>query len=252
MGKPEFAFAIANHSFCNRVIGGNREICVRRSRVTTETNQFRGVFPGIDFAATFRQAVLTCHADSEVSAEDALVSAVETRELKVASSSGGPSHVISRSDVAYQDISARVAALEQTAGFGPSRDIRRFMPGTWRLAATDSDAVARNAGSLTGVSKLPGTRCTRVEVVLQPEGTAQTVESITTGVFLRTVNSLVGKWSLTGNPPIILEVTYAQARLFNRINLRADSKAVLRTTYCSQTVRIGRSRSGDFYVFIRQ
>lgn len=220
----------------------------------TGINDFgRGVFLAAGFTRmSSHRTVLTCRANSEVSVEEALVSAIKTHESKITSSTGGPPHVVSRTGATYEDIAARVGTLEQTAGFGPSRNLRRVLSGTWRLVATDSTAVARNAGSLTGVSKLPGTRCTQVQVILQPEGAAQTVESITTGVFLRTVNSLIGKWSLTGNPPIFLEVTYAQVRLFNRINLRADSKAVLRTTYCSQTVRIGRSRSGDFYVFIRQ
>lgn len=195
-----------------------------------------------------------CRASDAETAERALRSRIEAH----ASSLGGPSsasaapHVVERDTSAHAEISECVLAVEQKAGFGgPPRNMRRILPGAWRLVATDSAAVARNAGSLTGLSKLPGTRCTRVDVVLQQDGTARTVESVTALAVWRTSNSLIGKWSLSGNPPNVLEVTYAHAQLLGNLKLRADSKAVLRTTYCSQSLRIGRSRSGDFYVFLR-
>lgn len=146
-----------------------------------------------------------------------------------------------------------VAQLEiNAAGFGAPARLRALLPAVWQLVLTDSDAVRKNAGSVTGLGSLPGARCTRVDVVLAKDGRAKTVEKIEVfGGLMNGENALVGKWTLTGKAKSILEVTYASAVLMGKSTVRADSKAVLKITYCSRDVRIGRSESGDFYVFVR-
>lgn len=146
-----------------------------------------------------------------------------------------------------------VSNLERSSGgFGSSR-LRKQLLGKWRLVLTDSTAVEKNEGSITGLGSLPGARCKWVEVVLKSDGGAQTVEGIEVfGGLLKGENTLVGKWEVGGKGGRTLEVTYASAILMGRTTVRADSKAVLETTYCSERMRVGRSGKGDFYVFVRQ
>ncbi len=149
---------------------------------------------------------------------------------------------------------ARAAAeqLENTSrGFSGRSALRKPMIGKWNLLFTDSTAVIKNKGSITGLGSLPGAQCSRVQVILEAGGRAQTVESVTVFGLLNSENSLIGKWKLTGKTGQRLEVTYAEAILMGKSKIRADSKAVLDTTYCGETVRIGRSPSGDLYVFER-
>lgn len=138
-------------------------------------------------------------------------------------------------------------------GFGVSAGrLKTLLPGKWTLVLTDSVAVEKNAGSITGLGSLPGARCKRVDVVLDSDGKARTVEAIKVfGGLMDGENALIGKWRLSGKSGRTLEVTYASALLMGKATVRADSKAVLETTYCSNRLRIGRSKGGEFYLFLR-
>lgn len=153
----------------------------------------------------------------------------------------------------FSEAKAAVCNLERSSsGFGSTR-IGKQLVGTWRLVLTDSIAVEKNAGSITGLGSLPGARCKWVDVVLKSDGGAQTVEGIEVlRGLIKGENTLVGKWKLGGKGGRMLEVTYANAILMGKTTVRADSKAVLETTYCSERMRVGRSGRGDVYVFVRQ
>lgn len=144
--------------------------------------------------------------------------------------------------------------LEKTrSGFGASSPrLITSMPGTWTLVLTNSKAVIKNAGSITGLGALPGAKCTKVQVVLEPNGKARTEETVAVlNGLISGENTLLGKWKLTGKSGRTLEVTYADAVLMGRTKLRADSKAVLETTYCGEKLRLGRNSKGDVFVFER-
>lgn len=134
------------------------------------------------------------------------------------------------------------------AGFG-ANSIRSSVAGRWRLVFTDSRVVIKNKGGITGLP-VPGAHCTQVQVSLEPSGRAQTAEFLKLG-FLTPVNYLLGSWSLSGKSGRILEVTYAEAVVCGGPKLRADSKAVLETTFVGSHIRVGRSKSGDVYLFQR-
>lgn len=155
----------------------------------------------------------------------------------------------------FEKAAAAVRALEQSnGGFGASKGkLQTLLPGNWKLLLTDSVAVEKNAGSITGLGSLPGAKCKSVVVELNRDGKARTVEGIE--VFLGLMkgeNALIGKWRLAGKTGRTLEVTYASALLMGKTTVRADSKAVLETTYCSERLRVGKSEGGDFYVFVRE
>lgn len=147
--------------------------------------------------------------------------------------------------------------LEKTSkGFGASASagarLRQRLVGRWLLLYTDSQAVVKNGGSITGLGSLPGARCKRVEVHLEGNGKARTIESVTAFGLVDGENALIGKWTLGGKAGCTLEVTYAEALLLGKATLRANSKAVLETTYVGDSIRVGRaSGSGDFFVFQR-
>lgn len=163
-----------------------------------------------------------------------------------------PKHVIQATHACYSALRELLSDLENTTGFSISKQLRRNIPGNWRLIITDANAVIRNAGSITGLSNLPLCSCETVDVCLERNGQARTIESLKLFGATSSSNSLVGKWQVVGPRDDILEVTYADANLFGKFSLRANSKAVLRTTYCSQGLRVGRSRSGNFYIFAKQ
>jgi len=151
---------------------------------------------------------------------------------------------------------AREAAesLEATEvrGFGVSgKVLQKRICGKWVLLYTDSEAVVKNGGSITGLGSLPGADCSRVEVILEASGKAKTIETVSVFGLINGDNTLTGRWKLSGKNGITLEVTYAEAILLGRTKLRADSKAVLNTTYCGESIRVGRSPSGDIFVFER-
>lgn len=148
-----------------------------------------------------------------------------------------------------------VRTLEQsTGGFGGGGSkLRTLLPGNWELVLTDSVAVEKNAGSITGLGSLPGAKCKKVTVELDRDGAARTVEGIEVFAgLMKGENALIGKWKVTGKGGRMLEVTYARALLMGKAKVRADSKAVLETTYCSERMRVGRSKGGDFYFFLRK
>lgn len=190
-----------------------------------------------------------CRATDTTPEEQTLLTAIDAYRLE---STSAALHVLPKSAASHAGLRGSVGELERTAGFGASRETQKLLPGVWRLMVTDADAVARNAGSITGLSKLPGTKCVTVDVMLDANGNARTVESVRVLGLTTAENTLVGKWRVVGPGGDLLEVTYAEVRLYGKMALRADSKAVIKTTYCSHAVRIGRSRSGDFYVFVRQ
>lgn len=168
--------------------------------------------------------------------------------LQVEKASG---HVIEQGSSRHERTSSAVVALEGLTGFGTRGTGRtRLLSGLWRLAATDSPAVAKNAGSISGLAALPGVRCSSVAVALRRDGAARTVEEVKVLGFVGR-NILEGTWTVAGKGEDRLEVTYASATLVGGFKLRADSKAVLTTTYCSKDIRIGRSGKGDFYVFVK-
>lgn len=158
---------------------------------------------------------------------------------------------VAAKDLFQRAVGAAVALEGSRAGFSSSSRLQSLIPGKWTLLFTDSNAVIKNAGSITGLGSLPGAKCTRVDVILERGGRARTVESVTVFGLLNGENTLIGKWKLAGKGENTLEVTYASAILMGRTTLRADSKAVLNTTYCGNRVRIGRSASGDLFVFER-
>lgn len=146
---------------------------------------------------------------------------------------------------------AAAEALEKTTrGFGGS-GLKAGLPGRWVLLYTNSSAVIKNGGSITGLGSLPGAKCTRVEVILESSGKARTVETVTAFGLVDGENSLLGRWTLAGKRNTTLEVTYAEAQLLGKAKFRADSKAVLETTYVGDRVRVGRAPSGDLFVFER-
>lgn len=154
-----------------------------------------------------------------------------------------PSHVTEDGMIADQ-----VRALENAGGFSRIPP-RKLYVAAWRLAATDATAVRRNGGGVTGI---PGFRCARLSVELARTGRARTVEHMSAiWGLLNAVNVLEGSWKVDDRG--VLNVTYASLVLLGGLfNLRADSKAVLQTTYCSPALRIGRSGKGEFYVFVNE
>jgi hypothetical protein len=155
----------------------------------------------------------------------------------------------------FADALDAVTPLEASAKRGQKGgfqavSLQQAMNGRWSLILTNCAVVQKNKGGLTGLP-LPGAHCTSVEVNLLANGRATTVEHLRCG-FLRTSNSLVGKWAMTGKGDRFLEVTYAELIILGGPNLRADSRAVLETTYISDCLRIGRSKTGDIYIFRRE
>jgi hypothetical protein len=164
---------------------------------------------------------------------------------------------IAKYDLLEPDLVSKIVAsvgdLESmvVAGFGASKTRSKTIVGRWQLVFTNSSAIARNNGSIIGFP-FPGSRCESIDVFLDCNGNARTIERIVTlNGLLRWTNSLVGKWSLTGQTGWRLEVTYAEAILFGRMKLRSDSKAVLETSYVGSLLRLGRSSSGTIFVFKR-
>lgn len=152
----------------------------------------------------------------------------------------------------YEEAITAMEALEKTStGFGAStRKLKTLLVGSWRLVLTNSAAVEKNSGSITGLGNLPLAKCLCVNVILAKDGSARTVEKVKVfGGIMDGENTLEGKWKVEKDT---LDVTYAQANLMNIMKLRADSKAVLRNSYCSANVRVGRSKGGDFYTFVKE
>lgn len=170
-----------------------------------------------------------------------------------AAKSGVPEYVLSRGALECSTLAPLISKLERAAaGFDAANRLRTRLPGTWRLAATDAPAVAANGGSVTGFASFPGTSCSAVDVILQPDGTAATVEALKLFAFFKTQCSLNGSWSVAvDGSDVVLQVTYEAANMFGLFNLKAKSKSALLTTFCGNSIRIGRSRSNDFYVFTR-
>lgn len=144
---------------------------------------------------------------------------------------------------------ASLTALEGTSS-GRGTGFRRAslasaLVGTWVLVLTDAAAVIRNRGGLTGLP-VPG-HCAEVRVVLGPRGKAVTQECLRVG-FVTLRNRLEGTWAVGGKKGTMLEVTYEDAVLAG-VRLKAESKAVLETTFVGEKVRVGRSGGGEFYVF---
>lgn len=159
-----------------------------------------------------------------------------------------------REPALFADALEAVDDLELTAKFGRKggfqvSSFQKAVTGAWTLLLTSSAVVVRNKGGLTGLP-IPGAYCTKVEVTLQANGRAETKEILSWG-FLRTSNSLLGKWTMTGKGDRILEVTYAEAIILGVSKMRADSKALLETTFVGKNVRLGRSKTGDVYLFKR-
>lgn len=167
--------------------------------------------------------------------------------------SGVPGYVLSRGGSECSILAPLISKLERAAaGFDTANRLRTRLPGTWRLTATDAPAVAANGGSVTGFASFPGASCSAVDVVLQSSGTAATVEALKLFSFLKTQCTLNGSWSISvDGSDTILQVTYEAANMFGLFNLKAKSKSALLTTFCGNSIRIGRSRSNDFYVFTR-
>jgi hypothetical protein len=154
----------------------------------------------------------------------------------------------------FAEVLREVAALEAAASFGTgagfkAASLERAMVGRWLLLLTDSAVVVKNGGGLIGLP-IPGAHCTGVEVLLDARGAAATVESLRLG-FINASSSLLGKWSLVGKAGRLLEVTYAEAVVLGGPKLRADTKAVLDTTFLGDRLRVGRSQRGDVYLFRR-
>lgn len=184
--------------------------------------------------------------------EESLLASV--RELKEVTKGKGIHLYRKSQSEKFTSAAEAVSKLEQSVpGFGASAGrLKSLMPGTWTLIMTDAAAVEKNAGSITGLGSLPGARCKSVNVELGLDGKARTVEAIKVfGGLMDGENTLIGKWRLTGKSSRTLEVTYASALLMGKTSIRADSKAVLETTYCSSKLRVGRSKSGEFYLFVR-
>lgn len=144
---------------------------------------------------------------------------------------------------------ASLTALEATSS-GRGTGFRRAslasaLVGTWVLVLTDAAAVIRNRGGLTGLP-VPG-HCAEVRVVLGPRGKAVTEECLRVG-FVTLRNRLEGTWAVDGKKGTMLEVTYEDAVLAG-VRLKAESKALLETTFVGEKVRVGRSGSGEFYLF---
>lgn len=199
-----------------------------------------------------RPATILARANSSVEMEKQLldsISALEDSQKK----GEVQIHLLRRRNPHLFEVAAhQVSNLERTVGgFGSNNNkLTGLLQGKWKLVLTDSLAVEKNAGSITGLGSLPGAQCLGVSVVLSKDGSARTVETIKVfGGLINGDNTLQGTWRVTGKG--MLEVTYASAVLLGKKKIRADSKAVLRTTYCSQKMRLGRSGSGEFYVFVK-
>lgn len=189
--------------------------------------------------------------NSAEEAEEILLEAISA--VRTASKTDPPAlHMFRRkAGEEFAKASQLVTRLERVGGgFGDKR-IVGMLPGRWELILTNSRAVEKNGGSITGLGSLPGASCLGVVVDLEKGGKAKTTEKIKVFAgLMEGENCLEGKWSFVKGG--ILEVTYAQAVLMGKSKVRADSKAVLRTTYCSRQIRVGRSESGEFYVFERK
>lgn len=200
--------------------------------------------------------IITARVRDSTTLETALLSSID--ELKAAVRSNPPELHRYRQEAPsqFEQVITCIEDLERSvSGFGASvgYKFKSLIPGTWELVITDSKAVEKNAGSITGLGSLPGAKCMQVKVELAKDGKAKTIEKVKVfGGLITGNNALEGKWKLTGKQASTLEVTYAQAVLMDKAKLRADSKAVLNTTYCSAQIRIGRSPSSDdVYVFVR-
>lgn len=196
--------------------------------------------------------VLATRAEKASEVEESLMSLV--RKLQENSKSRALHRYRQEQPENFTTASDAVAILEQSVqGFGANASrLKSRLPGTWTLVLTDARAVEANAGSITGLGSLPGARCVKVEVELSPNGKARTVETMKVfGGLLDGQNALIGNWRIVGKAGRTLEVTYASALLMGKATVRADSKAVLQTTYCSDRIRVGRSKGGEFYLFLR-
>jgi hypothetical protein len=144
-----------------------------------------------------------------------------------------------------------VRALEECATSGFQSDgTRKLLVGRWALVLTDSPAIVSNRGSITGLP-VPGMHCIGIEVVLDQSGDAETIDKMSAlGGMFAPQNVLRGKWSLSGKSGRTLEHTYEELRMLGQ-TLRSDSKATLLTTYVGSSVRVGRSASGNVFVFRR-
>lgn len=143
-----------------------------------------------------------------------------------------------------------VEGLMVTGFQEPTKRLRSLIVGEWGLVLTNSNAIMRNKGSVTGLP-VPAARCVGVEVALENDGSARTIDKLQfAGGALKFTNMLIGKWSLGGKNGRALEVTYEQALLLGGPKFYARSKAVLVTTFVGSSIRIGRS-SNDIFVFKR-
>ena len=192
--------------------------------------------------------------------ESASAEALETNLLEsvnvLCKTFDGRVHDYTKNEILFKDAFNRAEELEDSgrSGFGSSsgRMIGQI-EGSWRLIFTDNQPVIKNAGSITGLGALPFAKCAKVVVTLERNGKARTEETVSVlNGLVSGVNSLLGKWRLGGKTGRRLEVTYAEALLLGRTKLRADSKAVLETTYCGERLRIGRGASGSIFVFERE
>lgn len=190
-----------------------------------------------------------------ITAEQELMSALEALNVDPSKSATRdvPSFVVLSENQEHSKIATLVAKLERiAAGFDTANRIRTRLTGIWRLSATDAPAVAANRGSITGFARFPGTSCFAVDVVLRPDGAAATVEALKVFPNRKTQCTLDGSWSvLVDGSDVVLQVTYEEARLFGFVSLKAKSKATVLTTFCGSSIRIGRTRSGHFYVYTR-
>lgn len=202
-----------------------------------------------------RHAVVAAAADAKAAGvkklEGALLDAVA--RLKEASSSGGIETYVKRQEEFAEALQC-VEALEKTrSGFGTSAGsggkLKALIVGRWNLVLTNSQAILKNSGSIMG---LPGATCKGITVVLEESGKAETIEDISTMFNLVSgENKLMGKWRLAGKSGRSLEVTYANALLMGISKIRADSKAVLECSYCSDALRVGRSSANEVFVFTK-
>lgn len=199
-----------------------------------------------------RPATVIARANGSVEMENQLLYSISTLEDSQKKGKVQVHLLRRRNPDLFQQTAQQVLNLERTVGgFGSNNNkLTALLQGKWKLVLTDSLAVEKNAGSITGLGSLPGAQCLGVSVILNKDGSARTVEKIKVfGGLINGENTLQGTWRVTGKG--ILEVTYASAVLLGKSKIRADSKAVLRTTYCSQKLRLGRSGSGEFYVFAK-
>lgn len=162
---------------------------------------------------------------------------------------GLKTHITPTNSENHKEICECVTKLENQNGFSRAPPLE-LISGKWQLSATDSKAVYKNKGSVTG---FPGVSCNRVVVDLQKTGRrARTIEDVSAFWGLWGFrNVLEGGWSVDDRGS--LSVTYAKLKVFGEdgLEIRSDSKAVLKTSYCSDLIRIGRSGMGEFYVFMK-